>query len=190
MSTGAGTIWTLASLAGGLGSLGNLVLGLGAMVVLIAALALWRRRLQDRAAGGARSAWPWGRGNGRADQRERAGAAGLAADMQELTDRLAALLDERAARLELLIETADERLSRLEAHAATPAPQAPSRTSPQRAPAPEPRRRDPLSWHDDRDPINREVYRLADGGLPTVEIAKRLDEQIGKVELILALREQ
>jgi hypothetical protein len=33
------------------------------------------------------------------------------------------------------------------------------------------------------------VYELADGGRDPVEIARALDEQIGKVELILALRE-
>ncbi|MCB9843016.1 MAG: hypothetical protein H6812_07140 [Phycisphaeraceae bacterium] len=38
------------------------------------------------------------------------------------------------------------------------------------------------------DPLSRRVYGLADEGLAPPEIAKRLDEQIGKVELILALR--
>ncbi len=38
------------------------------------------------------------------------------------------------------------------------------------------------------DPLTRSVYALADDGRSSVEIARKLDEQIGKVELILALR--
>lgn len=38
------------------------------------------------------------------------------------------------------------------------------------------------------DQLSRDVYRLADTGLSSVDIARRLNEQIGKVELILALR--
>lgn len=38
------------------------------------------------------------------------------------------------------------------------------------------------------DPLTGEVYRLADQGMPSVEIARRLNQHVGKVELILALR--
>lgn len=38
------------------------------------------------------------------------------------------------------------------------------------------------------DAIAREIYRLSDSGLPPVEIASRLGQHTGKVELILALR--
>lgn len=38
------------------------------------------------------------------------------------------------------------------------------------------------------DPLSASVYELADRGRSAVEIARSLDEQIGKVELILALR--
>ncbi len=38
------------------------------------------------------------------------------------------------------------------------------------------------------DPLSASVYELADRGRTAVEIARCLDEQIGKVELILALR--
>ena len=37
-------------------------------------------------------------------------------------------------------------------------------------------------------PMTRSVYELSDSGQDTVSIARELDEQIGKVELILALR--
>jgi hypothetical protein len=39
------------------------------------------------------------------------------------------------------------------------------------------------------DPVAEDVYRLADGGKSSVEIAKELGEHTGKVELILALRD-
>lgn len=38
------------------------------------------------------------------------------------------------------------------------------------------------------DPLTGEIYRLADQGMPHVEIARRLNQHVGKVELILALR--
>ena len=38
------------------------------------------------------------------------------------------------------------------------------------------------------DPLTGEIYRLADQGMPAVEIARRLNQHVGKVELILALR--
>ena len=38
------------------------------------------------------------------------------------------------------------------------------------------------------DPLTREVYALADAGLAAAEIARRLEQHTGKVELILALR--
>jgi hypothetical protein len=43
--------------------------------------------------------------------------------------------------------------------------------------------------HEDRtDPLNRRIYEMADQGLPPVEIARSLNQQTGKVELVLALR--
>lgn len=39
------------------------------------------------------------------------------------------------------------------------------------------------------DPLTRTVYELADEGKTAVQIARQLDEHLGKVELILALRE-
>lgn len=40
----------------------------------------------------------------------------------------------------------------------------------------------------DADPLTASVYELADRGLQSVAIAQNLDEHVGKVELILALR--
>jgi hypothetical protein len=139
-------------------------------------------------------------------------------EVEELTRRCAAHLDNKAARLEYLISLADERLARLEAltseaHHAPPSavrpPQPPAGAGmPHDAPAPPgsasgdelrlrnavesaaspPRRApDPLA-SPARDPLTQRVYDLADQGVSQLEIAQRLDEQIGKVELILALR--
>ncbi|MEQ8845062.1 MAG: hypothetical protein RIB58_09430 [Phycisphaerales bacterium] len=38
------------------------------------------------------------------------------------------------------------------------------------------------------DPLHQEVYDLADAGEPPLAIARRLDQQVGTIELILALR--
>jgi hypothetical protein len=92
----------------------------------------------------------------------------LERDMRELTDRLAAELDARAARLERLIEAADARLVALERAAESPvAPRARAASA-----------ADPFA----------EVYHLADQGLPSVEIARRTSRPTGQVDLILNLR--
>jgi hypothetical protein len=102
------------------------------------------------------------------------------ADAEELTRRLAAILDNKAARLEVLIQQADERVRRLERSATGPGPK-PER-SPDRVRTAEPEPRDPV------DPFHRKVYELADQGLTPVDIARKIDRPTGQVELILALR--
>ncbi|MBL0920979.1 MAG: hypothetical protein IBJ10_02490 [Phycisphaerales bacterium] len=111
----------------------------------------------------------------------------LGADLEELAERLAAMLDEKAARVERLIGAADERLAALERGG-------------ERVERPEVRvvatefagARAPAGFVAARDmepdPLHREIFRLADDGRSPAEIAKALDEQIGKVQLILALR--
>ncbi|HZW09104.1 MAG TPA: hypothetical protein VFF69_04300 [Phycisphaerales bacterium] len=105
----------------------------------------------------------------------------LMGDAEELTRRLAAILDNKAARLEALIEQADERARRLEALTSRPAPAPPP---PLRS---EPRLDEP-DPADAVDPFHRRVYELADQGLSPVDIARRIDRPTGQVELILALR--
>ncbi|MBT8484329.1 MAG: hypothetical protein KJO43_02035, partial [Phycisphaerae bacterium] len=63
-----------------------------------------------------------------------------------------------------------------------PPPPAPAPASETNGPAPPPPASPP------HDPLARAVYELADLGEDPVTIARRLDEQVGKVELILALR--
>lgn len=103
-----------------------------------------------------------------------------AADLMETARRLSAQLDNKAQRLETLIRQADERIAAMSAspradiHRATEAPAEPR---PPASSAP----REP-------DPLTRTVYELADQGRTPLEIAQELDEQVGKIELILALR--
>lgn len=112
------------------------------------------------------------------------------AEAEELTRRLSAIMDNKAARLELLIEEADERLARLDRASLGSGVQ----TRPMehdagafRASSPEPVRAAPAPERH-VDPTQRQIYELADSGLGPVEIAQRLDQPIGQVELILNLR--
>ena len=122
--------------------------------------------------------------------------AGEAA-LLDTAQRLSAQLDVKAERLEQLIREADERLSALGA-----APSAPVHpedvlddrrdhgSTPDVAPdlVTDETRDEPREPQRMMDPLIRAVYELADEGRAVVEIARELDEQIGKVDLILALR--
>lgn len=108
----------------------------------------------------------------------------IARELDELCKRVADELDQRAERLEKLIAEADTKLARLErltagTVAAIPDPLA-VLTEPKRLATPAP-------IHDG-DPLAGEVYRLSDSGLPPIQIAQKLGQHTGKVELILALR--
>lgn len=91
---------------------------------------------------------------------------------------LAAMLDNKAARIELLLEEAEATTNRLETMLAASREPSPEYNRPpagEQAPSP-------------LDPLTRSVYEMADEGRSAVEIARALDEQTGKIELILALR--
>ncbi len=112
--------------------------------------------------------WQWRRAKAKDPSvRKQAPQAG---EVETLVRELVAELDARADRLERLIAEADRRVSLLE----RPVVEA----KPERAP----------EARADRDPMARRIYGLADDGLPVVEIARRLEQPTGKVELILALR--
>ena len=111
-------------------------------------------------------------------------------DAEELTRRLAAILDNKAERAEAMINTAEKRLAELEGRLSAPEittrrvePAATSGAHPVSAPAPDAIR------YEAADPVAVDIYRLADEGRTSIEIARELDEHTGKVELILALRE-
>jgi len=101
------------------------------------------------------------------------------AEAEELVRRFAAHLDTKSARLEKLLRDADERLASLSA--LSNAGGAPSRSTARSAAT--------ASMDRSADPTSLNIFRLADEGLPPIEIAQRLSEGVGKVELILALRE-
>jgi hypothetical protein len=129
------------------------------------------------------------------------GAHAAAARLHDTARHLAAQIDNRAERLEQLIEQADRRLADLAAATAEPATP-PASSPPTGGPHSEPPPIDdleipepstpglaPVAVPSAPDPLTAAVYRLADDGHDVVSIAQTLDEQIGKVELILALRE-
>jgi hypothetical protein len=96
------------------------------------------------------------------------------AQARELSTLLDGQVDEAARRLERLIEQADDKIRRLERLAAAELHvRTPYRAEP------------PVV-----DPMNQQVYSLADEGLHPVEIARQLQQHTGKVELILALRKR
>jgi len=131
-------------------------------------------------------------------------------ELEELTRRFSAQLDNKANRLERLLDQADERIEELrrlqgeggatakgrdDRDAATTrsvdrparsAPAAPPTSGPVEVPA---SASDSSSGGGGAETLADEVYRLADEGREPGEIARELDEHVGKVELILALRQ-
>ena len=138
------------------------------------------------------------------------------AHLHDTARRLSVQMDNKAERLEQLLEEADRKLHDLHqlmgeltnnaGGYATIESGAPPLPSPSRPPVPpvQPALRIPAAtpapevtpaispashpMPTEPDPLTRSVYKLADSGHDTVSIARELDEQIGKVELILALR--
>ncbi|MDX9912237.1 MAG: hypothetical protein RBS39_10435 [Phycisphaerales bacterium] len=118
----------------------------------------------------------------------------LMADFEELAERLAAQLDNKAERLEQLLGEAervmgelDSRLSSPTAHASHAAvgttPRGPARSGAGRYEHADDEAREPglPSSH-------RRVHELADSGLSPVDIARETGTPVGQVELILNLR--
>ncbi|MCH7547212.1 MAG: hypothetical protein IID30_12500 [Planctomycetes bacterium] len=149
----------------------------------------------------------------------------ISAHLHDTARRLSVQMDNKAERLEQLLEEADRKLHDLQlvmrdltnyaGSSATiesvaprlPAPRTPPVPSPPPATSPPPAQPalkipatpsspevfptiSPASHPlpNEPDPLTRSVYELSDSGQDTVSIARELDEQIGKVELILALR--
>lgn len=107
------------------------------------------------------------------------------ADAEELTRRLAAVLDNKAARLEVLIDQADERMRQLEE---TLESSGDGRSGGPAGDDDEPAAHAPPTPRLSADPLHRRVYDLADQGVSPIEIARQIDRPTGQVELILALR--
>jgi hypothetical protein len=105
----------------------------------------------------------------------------LLVDLSEMARQITSQLDTRAARLQALLDQADQRIAQLgDSRGVTPTDTPPpTPTTPaQEAPPP------PLV----ASPMHAEVYALADQGFSAKEIAARLGRPSGEIELILALR--
>jgi len=94
-------------------------------------------------------------------------------DMAEMARQITAQLDTRAAKLELLIKEADQKLAALRS-AAQPSPSPQGALEMESAPP---------------DPQHAQVYALADQGHSASQIAQQLKRPSGEIELILALRQ-
>ena len=96
----------------------------------------------------------------------------LLVELSEMARQITAQLDTRAAKLESLINEADEKIATLRQGSQTISSSPP-----------------PPQWTAASiDPQHEAVYALADQGKPTSEIARQLNRPNGEVELILALR--
>jgi hypothetical protein len=160
-------------------ALGSLVIG-GALV-----LAAWvkQRREASRpeaATNQGRSPKPAQKRDGPASsQLEQSRAA--AAELRQLTEELASILDAKSQHLESLIAQADQRLTMLDKATRSTLPRRDQRPAAPAAPtggavspaAPSP---------------HAQIHELADAGVSIVEIARRTGKATGTVELILNLR--
>ncbi len=106
----------------------------------------------------------------------------LLVQLSEMARQITAQLDTRAAKLEALIQEADERLAAL-SDAATrekdpyAAPRPPGKATVEAPPVAR-----------EADPRHAQVYELSDQGLTPREISRQVNRPTGEIELILALR--
>ena len=134
---------------------------------------------------------------------------GLMVEIEQMAKRLGAQLDAKTIHLEKAMREADERIAQLQALRDTgPAGGNQGTESPSAEPSPyalpvdphaegdappplpsEPADQAPPDSDGYTDPLTQEVYALADRGQGPQSIAQSLGEHVGKVELILALRQ-
>lgn len=138
----------------------------------------------------------------REDAQRRAILENSMADAVELTQQLAATLDNKAAALRALMDEADRRIASLRgiggttqfnpeaqasSHPASPAREVSMRVESMRK---EPRIVDDNKTDRDErtiDPLHARVADMARDGATSIQIAKQLGKPIGQIELILAL---
>ena len=102
----------------------------------------------------------------------------LMVEVEQLSKRLSAQLDAKTVQLERMLDRADATITQLQKLT----PGALDR-DPMSPPPPPPAASAPPD-----DPLAQSVYELADQGHDPPAIASRIGEHVGKVELILALR--
>jgi hypothetical protein len=113
----------------------------------------------------------------------------LVVEMSEMARQITAQLDTRAAKLELLIKEADEKIARLGGAGSTSGNGAPVDANHGREIA-SVLEQVPPSTPAPADPRHAQVYRLADEGRSSQQIAQELNQPSGEIELILALRQR
>ena len=106
----------------------------------------------------------------------------LMVDINRMARDLGGQLDAKIIRIEKANEEAEERIAQLQAlrdslndPSTMGQPNADHLVTPQAGP-------------DQTDPLTQQIYQLADQGKGPAAIAQELDEHVGKIELILALR--
>jgi hypothetical protein len=115
-------------------------------------------------------------------------------ELEELTRHFGSQLDAKSIRLEKLIREADQRIAQLSQLHKAPEDAVEGRSD--QPPQARAMNGQPTAgYHENRsdsgdDPLASSIYEMADQGDTPIEIARRLGEHIGKVELILALRNQ
>lgn len=119
----------------------------------------------------------------------------LLVDLSEMARQVTAQLDTRAAKLEALIQQADQRIAALrEAQSGLPAMPPPTRVLETNIDVPPMIDAEPVlpaarvELPPPIDPAHAEIYLLADEGWAAGEIAGKLGRPRGEIELILALR--
>jgi hypothetical protein len=160
------------------------MLAAGVAVLTVVSLRVWHRR-RRRSASGERQASARERLDTLARASERDTLESLMVEVQELTRTCAAQLDNRARQMNELVQQADERIGELQATLrAEPARREPTPTTMPFQPAAARR----LALDDEpTDPIAERIFELSRAGLSPIDIARKLDEQVGKVELVLAM---
>ncbi len=110
----------------------------------------------------------------------------LMVEIEQLAKRFGAQLDAKTVRMERLIDEADRKIGELKQldQARRDAPQ----TYDSQASSAEPQAPVPPEPPSPDDALKQSVYDLAEQGHDPAEIARKLDEHVGKIELILALR--
>ncbi len=111
----------------------------------------------------------------------------LMVEIEQMAKRMGAQLDNKAARIESLLDEADRKLAELQQASRETAAPPSAASKPAALDAPEPPAAPAKPTLGD-DVLNRRVCALSDEGLSAQEIAEELGEYIGKVELILSLR--
>lgn len=118
----------------------------------------------------------------------------MTARAQESVQVLITQLENKAARLEVLLDTTEARIAEFDAKLdqmvtqSSPSTPHPTNRQPPRLAASQPPAQAEADQAPTIDPLHKRVHALADQGLDSVEIARQINRPTGQVDLILALR--